>query len=85
MEEQHVRLATQKAPQTNDRDTYVKREEYLISQTHQPVDVKVFFRKDAQADGSVKCKVCVEINGSEWCVYVDCEDIVIKKPKVIAQ
>jgi len=87
MEEQHVRLATPRAQQTNnretnDRDTYVKREEDLIFQAHQPVDVKVFFRKDAQGDGSVRCKVCVEIGGAEYCRYVDCESIVIK-PKAI--
>ena len=84
-EEQQTRLMAKPPQHTNDRDRYVTREEYLISQTHQPVDIKSFFRKDNQADGSVQCKVCVEINGAEWCVVVDCEDIVIKKPKVISQ
>jgi hypothetical protein len=81
MDEQKPRLATQTADRTNDSDVYVSREESLISQMHQPADVKVFYRKDAQADGGVKCKICVEIGGNTWCVYVNCDDIVIKKPK----
>jgi hypothetical protein len=81
MDEQRPRPATMPVMPTTDRDSYVTREEYLISQMHLPTDVKVFYRKDAQADGGVKCKICVELNGSTWCVYVDCGDIVIKKSK----
>lgn len=65
-------------------DSYVSREEHVISRTYFPIDTNVVLRKNTKDDGKIVCEVCVTVDGTQFCSEIDCDRIVIK-PEKLAQ